>query len=157
MSSTVFSEALIIVVVAVAGGILLTSLSGIAVYLSDTAELQMKLAKDRIESSIQIVYVFYDETNLEIKCWVKNVGLKPLKIGQLEGGEAVLANGETRVFSLSWSNVTLTLYDTDEDNIWGVGETVELILPLGNSLASGDYWITVVLPTGAKDTAYFSV
>jgi len=158
MSSTMISEAIIMVAVIVAGSMLTQ------VFLISITRFQYSsnwATKDLSEKMLTSVLIIYatNSSSSELIFWVKNIGAVSLTRQLVKMSDVVLVGpSDVSEFSYSdsgsgWSYSLLN----SEDEKWDYGETIQVTLRLGSQLEPGDYTLIFVVYNGVKTEYTFTI
>lgn len=158
MSSTMISEAIIMVAVIIAGS-MLTQVFFIAItkfqYSSNWATKDLS---EKMLTSILIIYATNSSSN-RVVFWVKNIGAISLTRQLVKMSDVILISPSCVSefsYSDSGSGWSFSLLNS-EDEKWDYGETIQVTLRLDNSLEPGDYTLIFVVYNGVKTEYTFSI
>ena len=124
--------------------------------ITDPALPSNAVSFDRPITDIQIVYVGIDPVNFKVHLWVKNVG--EAEILAIDSSDIFYKTSKTidrLPYNASPCNGCWS-YSIEGDTLWKPRVTVKVTLNL-TTLASGDYLVRFVTPSGATAEQDFTV
>jgi len=160
MASSVFTEAILVIAIAIAGSMIVATLNSNTQLLLTSYKSAVHKAEIRTKENLQIVFATVLDDGVTIKVWIKNTGEGVYGRSIIQRSCLLLGNKtvtDVYFYGLSSDNWNYTLFDTDDDEMWGFGETVEITLILNRALSSGNYFVRFVSALGyCTEDFYFS-
>lgn len=159
MTSTIFSEAFLTTSSIIIATMLAASvLSGVY----QMHNLNTKMTIDMEEKLTQKIKIIYASTNgSQVYIWIKNIGIKPIAIDLIDEGELYFGlMGKEALIPYNVNELPTWNYtivdNTDKDEYWDRGETIQITIYLTSNLTIGDYHILYTTYLGKTSDYYFS-
>jgi len=159
------SESINTMIIVIAG-IILASMISVALFtqfgvLDSSMRIIVRNAQEKIQTSISISLVSFNTSEtgaVYIVIYVKNTGARSISSQELSSTDVYLQDSSRTLFLIynpvnslgNWNYI-----DTDQDNIWSVGETL-IIRAYNNTALSLPIKIIIVLPNGVSAEYIFN-
>jgi archaellum component FlaG (FlaF/FlaG flagellin family) len=159
------SESINTMIIVIAG-IILASMISVALFtqfgvLDSSMRIMVRNAQEKIQTSISISLVSFNTSEtgaVYIVIYVKNTGARSISSQELSSTDVYLQDSSRTLFLVynsvnslgSWNYI-----DTDQDNIWSVGETL-IVRAYNNTALSLPIKIIIVLPNGVSAEYIFN-
>jgi len=155
--SSVIVEGIILVAAIIAASVFAATFMGKVFEVKDVFAQLAKKSVERLKAKAVIVYATYDKNLGCFLIFAKNVGKIPIKpINEINVYFGTL--GEARPYTYSdtptsgqWSFIEYGV----ENNIWELGETLELRV-FNNTSVETPYYVKIILPQGGVAEEIFS-
>jgi flagellar protein FlaG len=158
MSSSVTSEAIILIAVVVAAVALSQSFISAVSMIQDKAGASSKAMADKISTSVKIIYAAEVNTTTA-RVWVKNIGTSTIHDPNIIDSDLFFGRpGGFDWYGYSKSGIGWSykvLGDVTEG--WRPGETIEIDITSTKVITSGDYYVSYITYNGVKSELYFSI
>ena len=158
MSSSVTSEAIILIAVVVAAVALSQSFLTSMTMIQDKTTASSTAMGDKISTNVKIIYAS-GVNSTSARVWVKNIGTSTIHEPSITDSD--LFFGPQGAFQWIGYNVSGTSWSYkllgDGGEGWRPGETLEINIKSSTLIQSGEYYVRYVTYNGVKSDLYFSI
>lgn len=160
MSEAAITTAIITIACVICATMLATAIFPAANRATSAVVASSEKIGERIETSIDIIEEANDSTHAYI--WVKNRGTSCISMIDSSdvfygktGSFSRIPYNSTRSVAPSWN---YSIENDDGDEKWGIGETLNITINYTTSeIATGEYYVNIVLYNGISDGDKFSI
>ena len=146
--------ALLLVAGVISAVFVFNSLFPIITQSSDAMVSMERRADDRLKTQIQIIHASANITDSTVVVWVKNVG--STRILAPEGSDLFFGPQGDFVRLPYGTGTPSWQYVVENDTEWNPTRTIQITISDYSGLASGRYFMKLVLTNGISDESYFS-
>jgi len=164
MSAETFTTAMFLITAVIAAGVLVNAVFPVVYNMAGTFSSATHDSDERLRTDFKIVT--YTATNSGIPhatVWLKNIGSSRISMSDFTNRSDVFC-GDVGAFerltwassassSGQWTNVN---YDTNNNNYWDPGETIQVIAYSSTITPTSSVYFQFILPSGVYRTVEFN-
>jgi archaeal flagellar protein FlaG len=175
MSAETFTTAMFLITAVIAAGVLINAIFPVVYTMAGTFQSATHESDQRLRTDFTIVTTlanYNGGTNPGVaQVWMKNVGSASISVADITKGSDVFAGQDGNFARLTYDSTNsgadgtwyATLYDTNKNNYWDPGETLQVIaytrdIPAPPSMGGGNMvYFQFILPDGIWRSTDFGV
>lgn len=162
MSAETFTTAMFLITAVIAAGVLINAVFPVVYNMAGTFSSATHESDERLRTDFKIVTYTAQKSGTTANIWLKNIGSSRISISDFTNRSDVFC-GEVGNFQRltwtpsnpmegQWTNVN---YDTNGNNFWDPGETIEVIA--STTIPSNDaVYFQFILPSGVYRSVEFN-
>ena len=162
MSAETFTTAMFLITAVIAAGVLVNAVFPVVYNMAGTFSSATHESDERLRTDFKIVTYTADTSDQVANVWLKNIGSSRIPMSDFTNRSDVFC-GEVGNFNrLAWASSgsapntwTNTNYDTNNNNYWDPGETIQVTahttIPTNNAV-----YFQFILPSGVYRTVEFN-
>ena len=157
MSSSITSEAIILIAVVVAAVALSQSFLSAVTMIQDKTTATSSVMGDKISTNVKVIYAS-GINSTSARVWVKNIGASTIHEPSIIDSD--LFFGPQGAFEWIGYNINGTSWSyklLGDGEGWRPGETLEINIKSSTLIHSGEYYVRYVTYNGVKSDLYFSI